>query len=163
MIKILTATLIAFFGLSANADDFEVEASRTIELTNSFEPTIKSIENMLQTMSPMMINQIYQEYSDQGKEIPRSEVSEFVNEWRARFVERSRIQLRPVLIEGYRKFLSLEEIKELNQLLESPIFQRYAAKTPELMAAIEASAGRVGERLGLEIMQELKAENPKFN
>lgn len=151
-----------FFSHYAAADDFDDEVLRMMELTNAVQPTITLMEQSLANMSPLVIDQMFQQYTDEGKAIKRNEVVELIAEWRKRFIDRITSELVPLLTEEYRKVFTLEEIKELNELLEQPVFRAYAEKTPALMQAIGKAAEKLGQQLGGEVLEELTLENPKF-
>ncbi len=154
--------LVVLSSYTVTADDFEDEVLRTMKLTNAIQPTMKLMDQSLATMSPMLIDQMFQQYTDEGKAVKRDEVVELITEWRKRFIERVASKLTPLLTEEYRKFFTLGEIRELNELFEQPVFRAYAAKTPEMMAAVGKAAERLGQQLGGEVLEELTSENPKF-
>lgn len=147
---------------TAKADEFEDEVIKMLSLSNTLEPTITVMEDMLKSLSPAMIDQLSLQYEDQGSNVTRDDVRGLVQQWRSRFIERVREELIPVFVEATRSSMSLEEVRALNELLDTPVYRKYANKMPQLTADIARAAEKMGERLGLEIMQELVDENPRF-
>ncbi len=161
--------LIIVFGLTlalgqhAGADEFDTEAQRFLIATNSVEPSIDMMDDMLQTLAPTMVDQIYQGMSQQGKDVGREDVVALVDEYRQELKVRMRSEIIPAMIGEFRKHFSLDEMRELNELAEMPAFKNYAAKLPAIMASSHQTGEALGTRLGAEVMQELIAKNPMFH
>lgn len=151
-----------FFSSSATADQFEDEARRLLDLSNSIEPMVVVMEELMTSQAPVMGQQIYQGMRSEGKNVTREDVNQLVADFREQLVQRFRTEMIPLAIEQYRKHFTLEEIVAVNALLEQPAYQTFAKKLPALTQSANEAGQELGRRIGEETMQQLIAINPKF-
>lgn len=159
-IKVFLCTLLCI--TSANADEYSDKVKELLEMGNAVQPTMDMVNSMLESTATQSINQMYQGFKDQGKDINRDDVVELYNNFRREFVQAMGENLISLLIEPYRQSFTLEELDELIMLMKSPAFQKYSLKMPELMAATQQAGELFGAQKSQEIMQRLISENPKF-
>ena len=144
------------------ADDFDLEITRFLKLSNSVQPSLDMMDNMLLTMSPNMIEQISRKLADSGKVVAKEEVVELVRRYRENVVVRFGAELEPLLGTELRKHFTLSEIISINELMEMPAFQAYAEKLPVIAESARKAGASLGEKIGTEVMLELIAKNPAF-
>jgi|GEM_PF-6534802 len=144
----------------AQADEFEDRAIEMLELSNTIQPSLNLMDTMLEGMAPMMVQQMYSKVSCKG--VSKEEVNGLVGEFRVRTVKRFGEELVPLMVNELRKHLTLEQVSALVDLMKTPAYQAYAEKTPEIMQTRQKAGEMLGQRIGLEVMNELMAENPKF-
>ncbi|MFC4348225.1 DUF2059 domain-containing protein [Kordiimonas lipolytica] len=158
-IAVIAALLI---GLSAAvaADEFEEKALRIIELDNTTQPSIDMMDEMIRSLQPMMINQMYQDFTDQGKAVKRETVVKLVNEWRELVIVEFSEKMTPLLVKEYRKHFSVEEMDQMIQIMETPAYQTFSSRTPEIMKSAGDAGERLGQELGQKIMLDLLEKYP---
>ena len=144
------------------ADEFADKVEKVLELSNTVEPAIEIVDDMLESLASQTIDQMFQGFKDQGKDVTRDDVVELYSEYRKQFVAAFGENLIEMMVEPYRQSFSSEDLDELIELMETPTFKKYAMKTPELTAAGAKAGELFGVQMAQEILLKLIAENPKF-
>jgi len=158
----LFAVLIVSVNWQGQADDFEDAAIEFLEVSNTVKPSLKMMDRMLRTLSPSMIDQMHQQFTDQGKPIKRSDVVDLIQQYREQVVIRFGEELVPLMVSELRNFFSVEELTKMTQIMKTPVLQAYYEKVPDIMASAQSAGEQLGAKLGQEVMLELINKNPKF-
>lgn len=153
---------VLLFAAPASADEYSDKVREILELSNTIQPSIEMADSMLESMATQNINQMYQAFLDQGKNISRNDVVELYNSYRKEFIAAFGENVVSLMIEPYRNNFSMEELDELISLMQSPTFQKFTIKMPQLVAASQKAGEQFGLQKGQEIMIRLIQENPKF-
>ena len=158
--------VVLFLLLNANlvalADEFEEKASKLLYLSNSVEPTLKAMDRMLESMGPMLSDNMFRQYSEAGKDVTKGDVDQLLLEWRQEFVKRVEARLVPLVVDVYREHLTIADLDFLISMMEQPQFKKYTDMVPALMAKSQVVGEQMGQEIALEILTELVAKNPKF-
>ncbi|MBO6503568.1 MAG: DUF2059 domain-containing protein [Kordiimonadaceae bacterium] len=146
----------------ALADEFEEKASQLLHLSNSVEPTLKAMDRMIETMDPVLSENMFRQYSAAGKDVTKEDVDQLLLEWRQEFVKRIEARLVPLIVDVYREHLTIADLDFLISVMEKPEYKKYTDMVPALMEKSQIVGEQMGQEIGLEVLNELVAKNPKF-
>ncbi len=142
MKKILTLALFcALFAFTANAqnaseDPFRTELKRHLELTNSKKTLTAGVKGMLETFAKNGM-------LSAGKDIDL--IAEDVSN-----------TLFPLMMDEYvviyKKYFTLDELREINAFLITPIGKKYAESTPKITMESASIGQKYGPKIG-EVLQ----------
>ncbi|UTW53909.1 DUF2059 domain-containing protein [Kordiimonas sp. SCSIO 12610] len=156
------SVLLILFTLPTFSDDADNEAMKIIELSNSVEPSIKLMSDLLDQLSPNIVAQLQQGFEQQGKDVSETAVQELVGNYKVGVISELRKQIIPLTANELKKQFSLEELTQIRQLMESPIFQTYAERLPAVMQSAQQASQVLGQQIGAQVMQDLIAADPRF-
>lgn len=142
------------------ADAFEEKAIEVLRLSNSIEPSLDVMDQMMKSMKPILFRQLIPQIGKNG--ITESDVNDLIDEFGDRFIARFQERLIPLTVDEMRKHVTLQELEELAELMRHPAYQRYAAKLPDIMKSMMHTSQQEGRVLGGAVMMELLEEYPKF-
>ena len=145
-----------------HADDYSDAVRELIVVSNSMEPAFIMMDGVFDQMAPVMIVQMEADLRKAGKSVSQDDVVAFIEDFIARLIPRVQEQILTVVIENYRKFLSIEEVTELTALMRAPIYQKYAARLPDITASAQSVGMELGKNVGNEVYQEVLKDYPQF-
>ena len=112
----------------AFADEYSDKVREMIRLSNTVQPGIELADSMLENLSTQTINQMFQGFKDQGKDVAREDIAELYNDYRKEFIAALNENMVEILIEPYQKNFTLEEVDELIVLMKTPL--AFSSKAP---------------------------------
>jgi hypothetical protein len=156
--------ILFFSSLSSGlyADEFVQEVARILNLNSSTSSTIQIADNALNQAAPDLITQMHQDFIKDGKNVNRNDVTDLFGLYKTKVIKELRARIIEATAEEYRKHFTLEELKELRTLFETPVFQHYTSKQPELLPILQQRGAELGQEIGAKVLDELIAADPRF-
>ena len=127
---IMSAGMMLALSVPSFADAFEDEANRFLKLSNTVEPSIAMMADLMKLQLPMLSEQLYQQLAAAKKDVTREEVTALMTKFNEKFVDRMAADLVPAVVQSLRAHVTTEELTALNELMAQPAYQSYAAKLP---------------------------------
>jgi hypothetical protein len=148
--------------LNASADEYADEVRDILELSNTTETTVRSMNDVLNQLAPEIIIQLHEGFTAQGKDVTRADVTELVATYKRKVIEEFTSEIVPATVEEYRKYFTLEDLRELKTIFQTPIFQKHASKQPDIQSSLQKTGERLGQEIGAQVMQDLISADPRF-
>ena len=138
MKKIIVIIAVSIVSLAANAQDkYAIELSKMLEL-NGTKETFQGVIDQMISLYQNQESDVPAEYWDKVKKSMSSSYDELV------------VKLVPV----YKKHLTLEDLKGINDFYSTPVGKKLSEKTP----LISQESMEIGQRWGMEIGSKIAQE-----
>ncbi|TNE66935.1 MAG: DUF2059 domain-containing protein [Alphaproteobacteria bacterium] len=157
-----TAVLLVMLAPAAHADEFADEVKELLDLSHSLEPSVKLMDQMFRSMTPLLKTQLSTSLKQQGKSYHEEDLDNFLDDFRVRAVARFSEKLVPAITEQYRLHFTLDELQQLTELMKTPVFQAYASKIPAVMESLQTKGQKLGQEVAMEVVGEMMKDYPMF-
>ena len=138
MKKIIVIIAVSIVSLAANAQDkYAIELSKMLEL-NGTKETFQGVIDQMISLYQNQESDVPAEYWDKVKKSMSSSYDELV------------VKLVPV----YKKHLTIEDLKGINDFYSTPVGKKLSEKTP----LISQESMEIGQRWGMEIGTKIAQE-----